>query len=348
MSVIVGLGSYIPVNEVSNKDFLNHNFLHEDGTPFEQDNEIIVDKFKSITGIQARRYAKENETASDLGFKAALKALEDAEMDKESLDYIIVAHNFGDLKYGSTNGDILPSLASRIKQKLEIQSPNCVAYDLLYGCPGWLQGVIHGDAFINSGLAKRVLVIGTETLSRVVDKTDRDSMIFADGAGACILEEGSEGILATAAQTYANEEADFLFSGSGNEPTDATEGYIKMKGRKIYEFALTKVPAAMKIALDKSGVGIQDVKKIFIHQANEKMDEAIVKRFYRLHKEKMPEGVMPMNIHELGNSSVATIPTLMDMVINESYQDHEIQKGDVFIMASVGAGMNINAAVYRY
>ena len=121
-----------------------------------------------------------------------------------------------------------------------------------------------------------------------------------------------------------------------------------MYGRKIYEYGLNYVPLAMKEALDKSGVPISDVKKIFIHQANEKMDEAILKRFYRLYKSKVPAGVMPMSIHKLGNSSVATVPTLFDLVKSGKMENQEINKGDVVILASVGAGMNINAIVYRY
>ena len=121
-----------------------------------------------------------------------------------------------------------------------------------------------------------------------------------------------------------------------------------MFGRKIYEFAITNVPKAMKMALDKSGVNINDVKKVFIHQANEKMDEAIIKRFYRLYKKPIPEGVMPMSIHKLGNSSVATVPTLLDLVLKGKIKDQEVRKGDVIILASVGAGMNINAIVYKY
>jgi len=120
-----------------------------------------------------------------------------------------------------------------------------------------------------------------------------------------------------------------------------------MYGRKIYEFAISYVPGAMKECLDNSGIGIDAVKKIFIHQANEKMDEAIVKRFYQLYGREMPAGVMPMNIHELGNSSVATIPTLYDMVRKGKIADQQVSKGDVIIFASVGAGMNINAVVYR-
>ena len=121
-----------------------------------------------------------------------------------------------------------------------------------------------------------------------------------------------------------------------------------MHGRKIYEFALKNVPNAMKTALDKSGVSIDDVTKVFIHQANEKMDEAIIKRFYRLYKKEAPEGVMPMSIHTLGNSSVATVPTLLDLVLKGNIAHQEVKKGDVIILASVGAGMNVNAVVYKY
>jgi 3-oxoacyl-[acyl-carrier-protein] synthase-3 len=104
----------------------------------------------------------------------------------------------------------------------------------------------------------------------------------------------------------------------------------------------------MKECLDEAGVGIEEVKKIFIHQANEKMDEAILKRLYRLYKVDIPEGIMPMSIHKLGNSSVATVPTLYDMVRKGTMEEHEVKKGDVVIFASVGAGMHINAIVYKH
>jgi 3-oxoacyl-[acyl-carrier-protein] synthase-3 len=121
-----------------------------------------------------------------------------------------------------------------------------------------------------------------------------------------------------------------------------------MYGRKIYEFALTNVPSAMKIALDKSGAKITDVKKILIHQANEKMDEAIVQRFYELYGKSMPEKIMPMSIRTLGNSSVATVPTLLDLILNKQLPEHAINEGDLVLLASVGAGMNINAVVYQF
>jgi 3-oxoacyl-[acyl-carrier-protein] synthase-3 len=351
-SKITGTGTFIPSLKKENTDFLEDRFLNNDGSDFASPNEEIIEKFKAITGIEERRYAVDKYKTSDLAFFASEKAIEDAKINKEELDYIIFAHNFGDLKQGAIQGDTLPSLATRVKYKLGIENPNCVAYDVLFGCPGWVEGVIQAQAFIKAGIAKKCLVIGAETLSRVVDKFDRDSMIYSDGAGACIVEKTEDqdsGILSHASQTFAKDEAYFLhYGGSYNKSEDQNIRYIKMFGRKIYEFAITNVPKAMKMALDKSGVSIDDVKKVFIHQANEKMDEAIIKRFYRLYKKPIPEGVMPMSIHKLGNSSVATVPTLLDLVLKGKIKDQEVRKGDVIILASVGAGMNINAIVYKY
>lgn len=349
---ITGTGSYLPSEVVDNDDFNDHNFLNSDGTPFKHSNDLIISKFKAITGIGSRRYAKEHLNASDLAFYAAEKAIADARINKEDLDYIIFAHNFGNVSFGRYQADTVPSLATRVKHHLEIKNPKCVAYDILFGCPGWIQGVIQAHAFIKSGIAKKCMVIGAETLSRVVDKNDRDSMIYSDGAGAAIiaLSHDTGSILSHSSATYANEEAYYLsFGESFNKSPEINKevNYIKMNGRKIYEFALTYVPMAMKECLDTSGVSISEVKKVMIHQANEKMDEAIVQRFYKLYGLEMPQGVMPMNIAQLGNSSVATIPTLLDMVRNGKIENQGIGKGDVVIFASVGAGMNINAIVYR-
>ena len=351
-SVITGIGSYIPTIVKKNSDFLEERFYDEKNEPYESTNEIIIEKFKAITGIEERRYVTDDLDSSCIATEAAQKAIDDAGVDPETLDYIILAQNFGDIKKGSIQTDILPSLASRVKHNLKIKNPNCVAYDIIFGCPGWLQGVIQADIFIKAGVATKCLVIGSETLSRVLDMHDRDSMIYSDGAGACIVEaktNGKSGILSHAAVTHTYDEANYLFLGKSNLPdTDPNIRYIKMFGRKIYEFSLTNVPLAMKTALDKSGVDIKDVKKVFIHQANEKMDEAIIKRFFRLYKTPTPEHIMPMSIHLLGNSSVATVPTLLDLVYKNKLENHHLQKGDIYILASVGAGMNINAVVYKY
>ncbi|PZR23070.1 MAG: 3-oxoacyl-ACP synthase [Flavobacterium psychrophilum] len=347
---ITGSGSYIPNRVVTNADFAKHLFLDDDGTPLSYSNEIVTEKFKQITGIEERRYVEENLLTSDIAFYAAQKAIEDANIDPETLDYIIFAHNFGNVKEGAIQTDILPSLASRVKHSLKIKNPKCVAYDILFGCPGWVEGVIQAQAYIKAGMAKRCLVIGAETLSRVVDPHDRDSMIYSDGAGASIIEATDEegGILAHETASYTYEEAYFLFFGNSfNKDHDPDVRYIKMYGRKIYEFALSRVPQAMKECLENSGVSIDNVQKILIHQANEKMDEAIINRFYKLYGKTAPEKVMPMSIHTLGNSSVATIPTLYDLLIKGQLEDQELNKGDVVIFASVGAGMNINAFVYK-
>ena len=348
---ITGSGSYIPTEIVSNSDFSNHQFLNEDGSLFEQPNEIITQKFKGITGIEERRYASSDLLTSDIATIAAKRAIEDANIDPETLDYIIFAHNFGDVKIGAIQGDMLPSLASKTKHNLRIKNPKCVAYDMLFGCPGWVESVIQAQAFIKAGMAKKCLVIGAETLSRVTDPHDRDSMIYSDGAGATIIEavEGeNEGILAHASASYTFEEANYLFfGGSYNTNHDPNVRYIKMYGRKIYEFALSNVPQAMKDCLDETGIAINQVKKILIHQANEKMDEAIVQRFFKLYNTEVPDGIMPMSIHKLGNSSVATVPTLYDSLIKGKIENQEIHKGDVILFASVGAGMNVNAIVYR-
>ena len=315
---ITGSGSYIPTEIISNINFANHSFLNEDGTQINLSNEIIAEKFKAITGIDERRYVSDILQNSDIALIAAKKAIENSKIDPETLDYIIFAHNFGNVKKGTIQADLVPSLASRVKHNLRIKNPKCVAYDMLFGCPGWVEGVIQATAFIKAGMAKKCLVIGAETLSRVVDNHDRDSMIYSDGAGATVIEatEDEGGILAHETASFTFDEAHYLsFGSSFNKDLDPDVRYIKMYGRKIYEFALINVPYAMKECLDNSGVKINDLKKILIHQANEKMDEAIINRFYKLYDQLPPEGIMPMSIHKLGNSSVATIPTLYDSLL---------------------------------
>ncbi len=353
-TVITGTGSFIPANIKTNKEFAGLSFYGEDNQKIAADPQEIVDKFQQITGIEERRYADSDMDSSDMAAIAAQNAIDDAQCDPETLDQIIVAHNFGNVISNTIQTDVLPALASRVKHALKIKNPNCVAYDILFGCPGWLQGVIQADAFFKAGIAKKCLVIGTETLSRVLDLYDRDSMIFSDGAGATVLEAkesttSQSGILASSVQSHCIDEVDYLNMGKSNFPdSDPRVRYIKMKGRKVYEYAMRYVPLAMKECLDKAGVDISELKKVFIHQANEKMDEGIIKAMYKLYGIKnVPEHIMPMSIHKLGNSSVATIPTLLDLVRKNNMADHQLNDGDIILFASVGAGMNINAVCYR-
>lgn len=348
---IIGVGNYIPSQTITNLFFDKHHFLDESGEALKQNNATIANKLKEITGIEERRYASPDQVTSDLGLIAAKAAIADAKIDLESIDYIIFAHNFGDVRFGTIQSDAVPCLASRVKHELGIENNFCVAYDVLFGCPGWIEGMIQANAFVKAGIAKRCLVIGAETLSRVVDIHDRDSMIYADGAGAAIVELSTDdsGMKSHVSASFTLKEKDFLYFGkSFNTQSCPDTKYIKMNGRKIYEFALLNVPGAMKKCFDASGYSIDQLDKIIIHQANEKMDEAIVNRFFQLYDTPVPEHIMPMVIHKLGNSSVATIPTLLTMILNGELPEHKIKKGDVVLFASVGAGMNVNAFVYKF
>ncbi len=354
-SVITGSGCYIPPFVQTNQDFAQHAFYTSEGLPLPLDPKEVVNKFKKITGIEERRYTTDDLNASDIGFEAAKKAIEDSNVDPESLDQLIVAHNFGNVIKDTIQTAAVPSLASQLKHELGIRNPDCIAYDILFGCPGWLQGLIQADSYFKSGMARKALIIGTETLSRVIDMFDRDSMIFSDGAGAVVVEkkegdENSSGLLGYTAQTHSVDEFEYINMGISNYPdSNPRIRYLKMKGRKVYEYALKHVPEAMKACIDKSGLSIHDIKKIFIHQANEKMDEAIIKKLYELYKiDTPPQNIMPMSISWLGNSSVATIPTLLDLVRKNQFPEHALHHGDILLFASVGAGMNVNAVCYRY
>jgi len=352
-TIITGSGSYLPQQTVTNNDFLNHTFFDAAGVKITKGNLEIVNKLNEITGISERRYAESKHTASDLGFFAAEKAIANAGIDPETLDYIIVAHNFGDVKAGSNRVDIMPSLASRVKHKLQIKNPYCVCYDIAFGCPGWVQGVIQADFYLKSGQAKKIMVIGTETLSRVIDPHDRDSMIYADGAGATILERKEEatkrGILAHATRTDTLEEAYYLWNGpSYNEESCQKQKYIKMHGRKLYKYAVKNVPPLVKRCLEKANLDVSDINKVLIHQANEKLDEGIIKSFFRLYGiREVPEGVMPMCIEKMGNNSVATVPILYDKILRGTLDGHHFEKGNHLVFSSVGAGMNVSAFVYK-
>ena len=352
-SIITGTGSYIPTECVKNENFLTKEF-YENDKKIEKTNQEITDKFLEITTIAERRHITDNLVTSDIAYFAAVEAIKSSGIDKEELDYVIVAHNFGDIKSDNRRIDIVPSLAARVKHKLGIESPNAIAYDLLFGCPGWLQAVIQADCYIKSGDAKKILVIGADVLSRISDPHDRDSMLYADGAGAVVLEaclsDTPIGILAHKTRSDTFIHSDMLHMGKSFKCDDETKDnlYLKMNGRKLYQYALETVPQAIKDCLEKCNTHIEDISKVLIHQANGKMDDAILKRLYSLYKlTESPKDVMPMTISKLGNSSVATLPTLLDLILKGSLEPHQINKGDIIVFASVGAGMNINSMIYK-
>jgi 3-oxoacyl-[acyl-carrier-protein] synthase-3 len=348
-SIITGTGSYIPTEKIPNRYFLKNKFYNPDGTKIKKTNIDIVKKLEDITCIKERRYLSDDLNTSDIAYMAAEKALENT--DREGLDYIIVAQNLGDVRADNRRSDMVPTIAARVKQKLKIKNPYAVAFDIPFGCPGWVHGMILADYYIKSGDAKKVLVIGAETLSRVSDPHDVDSMIYADGAGAALVEATGRktGILSHVTRSDTINEAYLLKVGkSYNRRYKGGELFIKMNGHEIYKYAVRTVPLVVKQSLDKAGFTLTDVNKVLIHQANQKMDEAILERLFKLYQiRNIPENIMPMTISWLGNSSVATLPTMFDLLRRGTLNMHKFNRKDIIVFASVGAGMNINSIVYR-
>jgi len=352
---IIGTGSYIPPQIIKNSHFLNSEFYELTKKKIDgKTNEEIIQKFKEITNIEERRYVTDDQLTSDIASFAILKACKAAGISKESLEFIIIGHNFGDIVDGNVRTDVLPSLANKVKMKLHIKNPACICHDIIAGCPGWTQSMIIADAYIKSGFMKRGVVVGADVLSRISDPHDRDSMIYADGAGATVVEavESEEpiGILAHSSRSDSIKYAGNLTLGESSNPDfGSDELFVKMAGRKLYLYAITTVPGVVKDSIEKAGLELNDIKKIFIHQANEKMDEAILAGVFKLYGEtEMPEGIMPMSIRKLGNSSTATVPTLLDLVLKGKMEGQEVNKDDYTILCSVGAGMNINSIVYKW
>lgn len=351
-TIIIGSGSYLPNRIVGRDFFLNSEFYAEDGQKIDKPAEETISKFVEITEIENRRFIEDDLSNSKIGYEAAKKAIEDAKIDPETLDYIIYASNFGEVTVHGYS-DFMPNMAARVKNQLGIKNRKCITYDMMFGCPGWVEAMILADHFIKAGVAKNILVIGGETLSRVTDPHDRNRMIFADGAGAVVVtatEQQNVGIIAHNTICDNGPELNYLANGpSINKDADQSRLYVRMQGRKIYEYALKNVPAAIKETIEDANLSIEDIDKILIHQANAKMDYAMIERLHKLYDIKeYDHSISPMTIQEFGNSSVATIPTMFDLIIKGKMQGHSFQEKGNIVMTSVGAGMNINAIVYRF
>lgn len=348
-SIITATGSYIPTLKVPNDYFLGHEFYSPDGTKLERPTHDIISQFQDITCINERRYLADGLNTSDIAFQAAKQALDGTDM--ENLDCIIVAQNLGDLSVDHRRSDMVPTIAARVKHKLRIKNPYTVAFDVPFGCPGWLHGMVLANYYIKSGDAKKVLVIGAETLSRCSDPHDMDSMIYADGAGSALIEAKDQeaGILSHVTRSDTFDNAYLLWLGKSYNPKqNGNDLFIKMHGHEIYKYAVRTVPKVVKQNLDKTGLNLSDVKKVLVHQANGKMDDAILKRLFQLYGIKeIPADIMPMMISWAGNSSVATLPTMLDLILKGKLDNHRLDSGDIVVFTSVGAGMNVNSMVYK-
>ncbi len=352
-TVITGSGSYIPTRRILNEDFKEHTFYDANGIKLVKSTAEIIEKLEKISGIRERRYVTDDLVTSDIAFWAAEDALVSSGNNPQSLGAIILAHNFGDIRAGNLRSELVPSLASRVKHRLKITNPSTLALDLPFGCAGWLQGVIQADQLLKSGSVKKIMVIGAETLSRVCDPHDRDSMIYSDGAGAVILESIASqepvGILASTVKSFADDLAYLIRMGASFNPEFAGNTlFLKMNGHRLYENILKMVPGIVKETLEKIQLPLDKVDQFLIHQANEKMDEAILKQLFILYGlPAPPKHLMPMTISWLGNSSVATLPTMFDMMAKGRLEKHSITSGEHLVLTAMGAGVNINSVVYK-
>ena len=351
-TIIIGSGSYLPNRIVGRDFFLDSEFYAEDGQKIDKPAEETISKFVEITEIENRRFIEDDLSNSKIGYEAAKIAIDDANIDPETLDYIIYASNFGEV---TVNGyvDFMPNMAARVKNQLGIKNRKCITYDMMFGCPGWVEAMILANHFIKAGTAKNILVIGSETLSRVTDPYDRNKMIFADGAGAVVVtatQQENVGIIAHNTICDNGPELNYLANGSSlNKEADQSRIYVRMQGRKIYEYALKNVPTAIKETIEDANLSIENINKILIHQANAKMDYAMIDRLHKLYEIKeYDHAISPMTIQEFGNSSVATIPTMFDLIVKGKMEGHSFKEKENIVMTSVGAGMNINAIVYRF
>lgn len=351
-SVIKGTGSYLPELVAQDDYYMSSKFYDEKKQKIDKPQEEILAKLKEISGIHERRLAPDGQFTSDMAVEAGKTALEDSGFDKETLDYIIMGHNFGNVSFDGKQIDILPNLSSRIKNALGVNNPACMTFDILSGCPSFVQATILADSLIRVGKAKRILVVGGDTTSRIADKYDRDIMLFGDGACAFVLEavesDTPVGIINTTERADCGDrEAAFLSMGESFNPEELTP-CVKMQGRRLYNYAVTTVPKLVAQSIDEAGIGIQDIKKVFIHQANNKMDEAILTRLFKHYGIKEVDfSLMPMIIENSGNTASASVGLVYDAVVKGKMEGHEVKSGDHVCLCSVGAGMYINSIIYK-
>ena len=308
---ILGTGSYVPEKIMTNDDLAKI---------VDTNDEWITVR----TGIKERRIIDENEGTSDLAFRAAQKAIEDAGIDKNEIDLIIVATMTSD--YGT------PSTAALVQDKLGI---NAAAFDLSAACTGFVYAYSAGHSFVKAGIYKKVLVIGAEAMSRVIDWTDRGTCIlFGDGAGAVVLGEVENGgYLASHLVADGSGACELLVPAGGTkepvskEKIDNKDIYLKMNGREI--FAVRVFPETVEDVLAQAGITADDVDLFIPHQANIRIIESIAKRF------NQPLDKFFVNLDKYGNTSAGSIPIALDEAIKEG----KLKKGDKFVATGFGGGL---------
>lgn len=352
-SIISGTGSVLPEIVVPNSAFESSEFYDRNGLRIDRNGAEITRKLESITGIRERRYIPSDQDSIGLMAEASRLAVEDAGLDVDQVSGIIVAHNAGNMVGQKLTFHTVPNMASMLKNALNCTNHQCVAYDILFGCPGWIQGLIQAHQALKCGDAEHILVTGLEVASRMLDPHDVDSMILGDGCGACVVsrtDDGIGGIVSYSTYSHGQNDNRIIYLGKSNRKDVKGFSYFHMNGREVYKHGTKWVPQVVNDALRKAEVGIGDVDLFLFHPANAKMLSAIVTNLAGLCgvEESLFDGKVPSTIEFLGNTSVATIPTMLDLIRKEKLDGFRISPGQIAVMASVGAGMHCNALVYRF
>ncbi|MDF2521803.1 MAG: ketoacyl-ACP synthase [Clostridia bacterium] len=321
---IIATGSYVPEKRLTNEYFEQI---------VDTNNEWIV----SRTGIEERRVAAENEATSDIATKAALRALEKSGRTAEEIDLIIVATVTPDMAFPST---------ACIVQK-NIGAVNAAAFDVEAACSGFIYGITIAESFVSKGAYKNVLVIGAETLSKIVDYTDRNTCIlFGDGAGAAIISEVEEGYGILSSYIGANGSAgELLTQPAGGSRLPASEQtvrdrlhYIQMNGSEVFKFAIKIMGEAAEKALSMCGMKKEDIDFLVPHQANTRIIDSAVKRL------KISPDKVYVNLNKYGNMSSASIAVALD----EANEKNLLKDGDVVVLVGFGGGLTWGASVLRW
>jgi 3-oxoacyl-[acyl-carrier-protein] synthase-3 len=316
-SRITATGSYLPKKILTN---------HELAQMVETSDDWIVER----TGIKKRHLAAEGELTSDLAAQAALRVLEKSEITAAEIDLIILATTTPDLTF--------PATATTVQAK--IGAVNCFAFDIQAVCSGFVFALNIADNFIKSGQVKNALVIGAETLSRIVDWQDRNScVLFGDGSGAVLLQATSEencGIIAS--DLHSDGSLNNLLKTSGGTSSTQKSGFIEMAGKEVFKHAVEKMSKSVLSVLSKAGLAVTDIDLLIPHQANARILNAVAARL------ELPEEKVIITVQDQANTSAASIPLALDYAISNG----KIKKGDVVVLEALGGGLTWGSIVLRW
>ncbi|MGH7884212.1 MAG: beta-ketoacyl-ACP synthase III [Thermodesulfobacteriota bacterium] len=319
---IIGTGSKAPDKILSNTDL-------------EKMVETSDEWITARTGIKERRIAEDGVASSDMGYDASLKAIEAANIDPLELDVIIV---------GTVTPDyLMPSTGCLLQSKLGAK--NAYGFDLTAGCSGFLFALHVGNGLIKSGSAKKILVVGTETLSRIMDYEDRSTCIlFGDGAGAVVLSQSDEpGIMSSCLSSDGDDWQLLYIPGGGSripaskESIENKDHYMKMNGRDVFKIAVKSMESATIKAIEEAGIKPEDIDLLIPHQANYRILDAVRRRL------DLPEERLFSNVDKYGNTSSASVPLALD----EAVRSGRAKKGDIILFTVFGGGFTWGATVVR-